>query len=78
MITIMIMVIMIMIIIVIFSIIKITTRSLEMIELGLGEAYVMAALATYLQATEAEKQKLRGQVLVLVLTPATCYLLLAT
>lgn len=37
-------------------------RSLEMIELGLGEAHVMAALATHLQATEAEKQKLRSQV----------------
>merc|ERR1712227_44735 len=34
----------------------------EMIELGLGEAHVMAALATHLQATEAEKQKLRSQV----------------
>lgn len=37
-------------------------RSLEMIELGLGEANVMAALAGHLQATEAEKQKLRSQV----------------
>ena len=37
-------------------------RSLEMIELGLGEAHVMAALATHLQSTEAEKQKLRSQV----------------
>jgi len=37
-------------------------RSLEMIELGLGEAHVMAALATHLQAVEAEKQKLRSQV----------------
>jgi len=37
-------------------------RSLEMIELGLGEASVMAALAGHLQATEAEKQKLRSQV----------------
>ena len=31
-----------------------------MIELGLGEAHVMAALATHLQATEAEKQRLRS------------------
>ena len=38
-------------------------RSLEMIELGLGEAHVMAALAGHLQAVEAEKQKLRSQVL---------------
>ena len=37
-------------------------RSLEMIELGLGEAHVMAALAGHLQAVEAEKQKLRSQV----------------
>merc|ERR1719411_1793719 len=37
-------------------------RSLEMIELGLGEAHVMAALASHLQAVEAEKQKLRSQV----------------
>ena len=37
-------------------------RSLEMIELGLGEANVMAALAGHLQAVEAEKQKLRSQV----------------
>ena len=34
-------------------------RSLEMIDLGLGEAHVMAALAGHLQAVEAEKQKLR-------------------
>ena len=38
------------------------SRSLEMIELGLGEAHVMAALAGHLQAVEAEKQKLRSQV----------------
>jgi len=37
-------------------------KSLEMIELGLGEAHVMAALAGHLQAVEAEKQKLRSQV----------------
>ena len=37
-------------------------RSLEMIELGLGEAHVMAALAGHLQTMEAEKQKLRSQV----------------
>ena len=37
-------------------------RSLEMIELGLGEAHVMAALAGHLQSMEAEKQKLRSQV----------------
>ncbi len=39
-------------------------RSLDMIELGLGEAHVMAALAGHLQAVEAEKQKLRSQVYV--------------
>jgi len=38
------------------------SRSLEMIELGLGEAHVMAALAGHLQSMEAEKQKLRSQV----------------
>ena len=38
------------------------SRSLEMIELGLGEAHVMAALSGHLQAVEAEKQKLRSQV----------------
>ena len=38
-------------------------RSLDMIELGLGEAHVMAALASHLQAVEAEKQKLRSQVM---------------
>jgi len=37
-------------------------RSLEMIELGLGEAHLMGALATHLQSVEAEKQKLRSQV----------------
>merc|ERR1711976_522755 len=37
-------------------------KSLEMIDLGLGEAHVMAALASHLQAVEAEKQKLRSQV----------------
>merc|ERR1712223_1662693 len=33
-----------------------------MIDLGLGEASVMVALASHLQAVEAEKQKLRSQV----------------
>merc|ERR1719272_2626336 len=37
-------------------------KSLEMIDLGLGEAHVMVALASHLQAVEAEKQKLRSQV----------------
>lgn len=37
-------------------------RSLETIDLGLGEAHVMAALASHLQAVEAEKQKLKSQV----------------
>nr|CAG4639893.1 EOG090X03K5 [Daphnia pulex] len=41
-------------------------KSLDMIDLGLGEAqasaFVMVALATHLQALEAEKQKLRAQV----------------
>merc|ERR1712038_1772613 len=37
-------------------------NSLQMIELGLGEAHVMASLASHLQAVEAEKQKLRSQV----------------
>merc|ERR1711884_150672 len=37
-------------------------KSLEMIDLGLDEAHVMAALASHLQAVEAEKQKLRSQV----------------
>ncbi|XP_065562626.1 kinesin light chain-like isoform X11 [Artemia franciscana] len=37
-------------------------KSLEMIELGLGEAQVMVALASHLQSVEAEKQKLRAQV----------------
>lgn len=37
-------------------------KSLEMIELGLGEAQVMVALASHLQIVEAEKQKLRTQV----------------
>ena len=36
-------------------------RSLEMIELGLGEAHVMAALAGHLQAVEEDKHKLRSQ-----------------
>lgn len=37
-------------------------RNIEMIELGLGEAQVMMALASHLQMVEAEKQKLRTQV----------------
>ena len=37
-------------------------RSLEMIELGLGEAQVMVALSGHLQTVEAEKKKLRAQV----------------
>ncbi|XP_013772542.2 kinesin light chain-like [Limulus polyphemus] len=41
------------------SIIK---KNLESIELGLGEAQVVLALAGHLQTVEAEKQKLRAQV----------------
>ncbi|XP_054721166.1 kinesin light chain-like isoform X2 [Uloborus diversus] len=41
------------------SIIK---KTLESIELGLGEAQVMMALAGHLQTVEAEKQKLKAQV----------------
>ncbi|XP_078675462.1 kinesin light chain 1-like isoform X22 [Branchiostoma floridae x Branchiostoma belcheri] len=37
-------------------------KSLEQIELGLGEAQVMVALANHLNAVESEKQKLRAQV----------------
>ena len=37
-------------------------KSLEMIELGLGEAQVMVALSGHLQTVEAEKKKLRAQV----------------
>ncbi|KAJ8970233.1 hypothetical protein NQ317_015673 [Molorchus minor] len=37
-------------------------QSAEMIELGLGEAQVIMALASHLQLVEAEKQKLRAQV----------------
>ncbi|XP_074660410.1 kinesin light chain-like isoform X1 [Tubulanus polymorphus] len=37
-------------------------KSVEMIELGLGEAQVMTSLASHLQHVEAEKQKLRAQV----------------
>merc|ERR1719510_2207882 len=33
-----------------------------MIDLGLGEASVMVALASHLQAVDTEKQKLRSQV----------------
>lgn len=38
------------------------SKNIEMIELGLGEAEVMMALANHLQKVEAEKQKLRTQV----------------
>lgn len=41
---------------------SIIQRSVESIELGLGEAQVMMALAVHLQQGEAEKQKLRAQV----------------
>ena len=37
-------------------------KSLEMIDLGLDEAYIMSSLASHLQSVEAEKQKLRSQV----------------
>ncbi|KAJ1108134.1 hypothetical protein NDU88_005516 [Pleurodeles waltl] len=37
-------------------------KSLEMLELGLGEAQVMMALSNHLNAVESEKQKLRAQV----------------
>ncbi|XP_061376745.1 kinesin light chain isoform X2 [Danaus plexippus] len=37
-------------------------KSIDAIELGLGEAQVMMALASYHQSVEAEKQKLRTQV----------------
>jgi len=37
-------------------------KSIEAIELGIGEAEVMVALASHLQYTESEKQKLRAQV----------------
>lgn len=37
-------------------------KNIETIELGLGEAQVMMALASHLQMVEAEKQKLRTQV----------------
>ncbi|TRZ01142.1 hypothetical protein DNTS_007862 [Danionella cerebrum] len=37
-------------------------KSVEMIELGLGEAQVMLALSSHLSAVESEKQKLRAQV----------------
>uniref|UniRef100_A0A8C7F508 Kinesin light chain n=1 Tax=Oncorhynchus kisutch TaxID=8019 RepID=A0A8C7F508_ONCKI len=37
-------------------------KSVEMIELGLGEAQVMMALSAHLNAVESEKQKLRAQV----------------
>uniref|UniRef100_A0A673MKZ4 Kinesin light chain n=1 Tax=Sinocyclocheilus rhinocerous TaxID=307959 RepID=A0A673MKZ4_9TELE len=37
-------------------------KSVEMIELGLGEAQVMMALSNHLNTVESEKQKLRAQV----------------
>uniref|UniRef100_H3AT09 Kinesin light chain n=1 Tax=Latimeria chalumnae TaxID=7897 RepID=H3AT09_LATCH len=37
-------------------------KSVDMIELGLGEAQVMMALSNHLNAVESEKQKLRAQV----------------
>lgn len=40
----------------------IVQKNIESIELGLGEAQVMMALAQHLQIVEAEKQKLRTQV----------------
>ena len=43
-------------------------KSLEMIELGLGEAQVMVALSGHLQTVEAEKKKLRAQVGVVALS----------
>lgn len=41
---------------------EIVHKNMESIELGLGEAQVMMALAQHLQNVEAEKQKLRTQV----------------
>ncbi|XP_014768294.1 kinesin light chain isoform X1 [Octopus bimaculoides] len=41
---------------------NILKKSVDSIELGLGEAQVMMSLANHLQTTEAEKQKLRAQV----------------
>lgn len=41
---------------------SIIQKSIESLELGLGEAQVMMALAGHLQTIEAEKQKLRAQV----------------
>ncbi|XP_012149488.1 kinesin light chain isoform X2 [Megachile rotundata] len=38
------------------------SKNIEMIELGLGEAYIMIELVNHLQTVEAEKQKLRTQV----------------
>lgn len=40
----------------------IVQKNIESIELGVGEAQMMMALATHLQNVEAEKQKLRTQV----------------
>ncbi|CAL8111688.1 unnamed protein product [Orchesella dallaii] len=41
---------------------EILHKSLDMIDIGIEEAKVMVALATHMQITEAEKQKLRTQV----------------
>ncbi|XP_061415371.1 kinesin light chain 1-like isoform X1 [Lethenteron reissneri] len=41
---------------------NILCKSVEMIRLGLGEAQVMVALTSHLNAVESEKQKLRAQV----------------
>lgn len=38
------------------------SKSLEKLELGIGEAHVMVALASHLQTVESEKKKLRAQV----------------
>ena len=50
-------------------------RSIEMIDLGLGEAQVMAAISGHLQAVEAEKQKLRSQVIEITIFEMTCLFL---
>ena len=43
-----------------------------MIDLGLGEAQVMAAISGHLQAVEAEKQKLRSQVIEITIFKMIC------
>ncbi|XP_050344266.1 kinesin light chain isoform X3 [Nymphalis io] len=42
--------------------VSLVRKSIDAIELGLGETQVMIALASHLQSVEAEKQKLRTQV----------------